>query len=310
MPVLLLISQTEPSEAWKRALECAVPGIEVRIWPEVGSRASVNYVLCWKPPAGVFRGMNNLKAVFSLGAGVDHLSDRRALPEDIPVVRMVEPALTEGMTEYVLYQVLRFHRHMLDYDAQQSRKEWRVLSQVRPCDRRVGIMGLGVLGRDAAEKLRALDFDVAGWSRSEKKIPGLRSFAGRGSLENFLGRTDILVCMLPLTRETAAIINRRHLSLLPKGAYVINAARGPHLVEEDLLAALDSGHVAGAALDVFHQEPLPPDHPFWTHPRVVITPHVASLTNPETGARAIADNIARCESGKTPRNVVNFSIGY
>ena len=310
MPVLLFISQTQPADSWKRALERAVPGIQVRIWPEAGSRASVDYVLCWKPPAGVFRGMNNLKAVFSLGAGVDHLSDQRALPENIPVVRMVEPALTEGMSEYVIYQVLRFHRRMLDYDAQQSRTEWRVLSQVRPCDRRIGIMGQGVLGQDAAKKLRALDFDVAGWSRSEKKIPGVRSFAGRGSLDGFLRRTEILVCMLPLTTETTAIINRRHLGLLPKGAYVINAARGQHLVEADLLAALDSGHIAGAALDVFHKEPLPADHPFWAHPRVGVTPHVASLTNPETGARAIADNIALCESGKPPRNVVDFSMGY
>lgn len=310
MPVLLFISQTEPADPWKRALQRVVPGIEVRIWPEAGSRGSVDYVLCWKPPVGVFRGMNNLKAVFSLGAGVDHLSDRRALPEDIPVVRMVEPALTEGMTEYVIYQVLRFHRHMLDYDAQQARREWRVLSQMRPRDRRVGIMGLGVLGRDVANKLRALDFDVAGWSRSEKKISGVRSYAGWGNLEVFLRRTDILVCMLPLTRETTGIVNRRHLSLLPKGAYVINAARGPHLVEDDLLAALNSGHIAGAALDVFDKEPLPPDHSFWSHPRVGITPHVASLTNPETGAQAIADNIARCEAGKSPRNVVDFSKGY
>ncbi len=310
MPVLLFISQIEPAESWKRALERAIPGVEVRIWPEAGSRDSVDYVLCWKAPAGVFRGMDNLKAVFSLGAGVDHLRDQRGLPEEVPVVRMVEPALTEGMSEYVIYQVLRFHRRMAEYDAQQSRREWRVLSQVRPRDRRIGILGLGVLGRDAAKKLRALDFDVAGWSRSEKKIRGIKSFAGAGTLEAFLKRTDILVCMLPLTPATTGIINQQHLNLLPEGAYVINAARGQHLVEEDLLSALNSGHIAGAALDVFRKEPLPADHPFWTHPKVTLTPHVASLTNPETGAEAIADNIALCESGKAPQNVVDFSRGY
>jgi glyoxylate/hydroxypyruvate reductase A len=310
MPVLLFISQIEAAKPWKRALERALPGIEVRIWPEAGARACVDYVLCWNPPAGVFRGMDNLKAVFSLGAGVDHLSDRRALPDDVPVVRMVEPALTEGMSEYVIYQVLRFHRRMADYDAQQSRKEWRGRSQVRPRERRIGIMGLGVLGQDAAAKLRVLDFDVAGWSKSEKKISGVHSFAGTGGLEAFLERTDILVCMLPLTQETRGILSRRHLDRLPKGACVINAARGPHLVEADLLAALDCGHIAGAALDVFHQEPLPADHPFWTHPKVTLTPHIASLTNPETGARAIADQIARCESGRLPRNMVDFSRGY
>jgi glyoxylate/hydroxypyruvate reductase A len=171
-------------------------------------------------------------------------------------------------------------------------------------------MGLGVLGQDAAAKLRALDFDVAGWSRSEKKIPGVQSFAGTGGLEAFLERTDILVCMLPLTWETRGILNRRHLDRLPKGACIINAARGAHLVEADLLAALDCGHIAGAALDVFHQEPLPADHPFWSHPKVTLTPHIASLTNPETGARAVADQIARCESGRLPRNMVDFSRGY
>ncbi len=310
MPVLLYISPVEPPRPWELALERVVPGIEVRIWPEAGSRGSVDYVLCWNPPAGVFRGMDNLKAVFSLGAGIDHLAGHTSLPENVPVVRMVEPALTEGMTEYVIYQVLRFHRHMDDYDAQQSRTEWRVLTQARPRDRRIGIMGLGMLGQVAAAKLRALDFDVSGWSRSEKKIRGIRSFAGSGALDAFLQRTDILVCMLPLTPETEGIINRRHLTRLPKGAYVINVARGRHLVEEDLLAVLDSGHIAGAALDVFHKEPLPPDHPFWSHPKVTVTPHIASLTNPETGARAIADNIARCESGKPLQNVVDFSRGY
>lgn len=310
MPVLLFISPIEPPRPWKQALERAVPGIEVRIWPEAGSRQSVDYVLCWKPPAGVFRGMDNLKAVFSLGAGIDHLIDRRGLPKNVPVVRMVEPALTEGMSEYVLYQVLRFHRRMADYDAQQARREWRVLSQVRPGERRIGIMGLGVLGKDVAAKLRALDFDVAGWSRSAKKLRRVQCFAGSETLAAFLGRSDILVCMLPLTPETTGIINRRHLLRLPRGACVINAARGQHLVEEDLLAALDSGHIAGAALDVFHKEPLPADHPFWTHPKVTVTPHIASLTNPDTGARAIAENIALCESGEKPKNVVDFSKGY
>lgn len=310
MTVLLFISPIEPPRPWKKALKAAIPGIEVRIWPEVGSREEVNYVLCWKPPAGVFRGMDNLKAVFSLGAGVDHLAGRLTLPNSVPVVRMVEPALTEGMTEYIIYQVLHFHRHMGEYRAQQARREWRVLTQVRPSERRIGIMGLGVLGREAAEKLCALDFDVAGWSRAKKRIRGVKSFAGSGSLDDFLQRTDILVCMLPLTSETRGIINADKLARLPKGAFVINAARGEHLVEEDLLAALDSGHVAGAALDVFQKEPLPPDHPFWTHSKVIVTPHVASLTNPDTGARAIADNIARCEGGKPPRNVVDFSRGY
>lgn len=310
MPVLLFVSEVEPAPLWKQALERAVPGIEVRVWPNTGPLESIDYALCWKPPADVFRGLENLKAVFSLGAGVDHLAGHPALPGNVPVVRMVEPALTEGMTEYVIYQVLRFHRRMPDYEAQRARREWRELRQIRPSERRIGIMGLGVLGQDAAEKLCALDFDVAGWSRSEKKIPGVQSFLGKGAFDAFLERTDILVCMLPLTPETEGVINTESLARLPQGAHVINVGRGPHVVEQDLLAALDSGHIAGAALDVFHTEPLPADHPFWTHPRITMTPHVASLTNPETAARVIADNIARCESGGRPENVVDFSRGY
>lgn len=310
MPVLLFVSEVEPAPLWTQALERAVPGIEVRVWPNTGPLETVDYALCWKPPADVFRGLNNLKAVFSLGAGVDHLAGDPVLPEGVPVVRMVEPALTEGMTEYVIYQVLRFHRRMPDYEAQRARREWRELEQVRPSDRRIGIMGLGVLGQDAAEKLCVLGFDVAGWSRSAKKVPGVQSFSGKGAFQAFLERTEILVCMLPLTAETEDIIDQQTLARLPRGAYVINVGRGPHLVEEDLLAALDSGHIAGAALDVFRTEPLPGDHPFWIHPGITMTPHIASLTNPETAARVIADNIARCEAGERLENVVDFSRGY
>lgn len=310
MPVLLFTSQVESPPPWKRALEAAMPGLEVRVWPDAGAPRSIDYVLCWKPPAEVFRGLERLKAVFSLGAGIDHLKELPGLPAGVPVVRMVEPALTEGMTEYVLYQVLRFHRHMPEYEAQRARREWRELPQTRPGDRRIGIMGLGHLGADAAVRLRDLGFDVAGWSRRPKDIAGVESYTGRDRLDAFLERTDILICMLPLTDETKAILDRNALARLPAGAFVINVGRGPHVVEADLIDALESGQVAGAALDVFQTEPLPPEHPFWDHPKITMTPHVASLTNPVTAARIIADNIARCESGEAPDNVVDFSRGY
>lgn len=310
MPVLLFISQVESPDPWKKALEECVPGLEVRIWPEVGTPGEVDYLLCWQPPASAVEDLAGLKAVFSLGAGIDHLADLPETLAHIPVVRMVEPALTEGMTGYVVYQVLRFHRSMPEYEAQRARREWRELPQVRPRDRRIGIMGLGVLGSDAARALVALGFDVSGWSRSAKRLDGVRGFAGNDTLSAFLAQSDILVCMLPLTPQTRGIINRETLSRLPAGAAVINVGRGGHLVETDLIEALDSGHVAWAALDVFEVEPLPKKHPFWAHPRITMTPHIASLTNPVTGARVIAKHIECLESGAVMENRVDFSKGY
>ena len=310
MPVLLFISQVERPGPWKKALEACVPGLEVRVWPEVGTPGEVDYVLCWKPPVSAIRELVGLKAVFSLGAGVDHLADIAESLADVPVIRMVEPALTEGMTGYVVYQVLRFHRRMPEYEAQRARREWRELPQVRPQERRIGIMGLGVLGSEAARALVALGFDVSGWSRSAKRLEGVRNFAGNDALNAFLAGTEILVCMLPLTPQTRGIINRETLGRLPAGAAVINVGRGGHLVERDLLEALDSGQVAGAALDVFEVEPLPQAHPFWTHPRVTMTPHIASLTNPVTGAGVIAKHIESMESGAALENRVDFLKGY
>lgn len=310
MPVLLFISQVEPPAPWKQALEASGAGIDVRIWPDAGNLQEIDYVLCWKPEATALEPLANLKAVFSLGAGVDHLANLSAHLANVPVVRMVEPALTEGMTEYVVYQVLRFHRRMPEYEAQRARREWRELPQIRPMDRRIGILGLGVLGGEAARALNGLNFDVAGWSRSVKQLPGVESFAGPAALTPFLARSDILVCMLPLTPETRGIINRERLSELPHGASLINVGRGAHVVEADLLEALDSGRLSGAALDVFAEEPLRENHPFWTHPKVTMTPHIASLTNPETGAGVIAAAIARCESGEPLDNTVDFSKGY
>jgi glyoxylate/hydroxypyruvate reductase A len=218
--------------------------------------------------------------------------------------------MTDAMSEYVVLQVLRLHRHDLDYRAQQQEQVWRELDQKNAADRRVGILGFGELGRDAATKLKALGFDVAAWSRSEKTVAGVENYAGAGGLPRLLGRSEILVCLLPLTAETEAILNARTLALLPRGAAVVNAARGAHLIEEDLLAALASGQISAAVLDVFHDEPLPSDHPFWHHPRIVVTPHVAAFTNPATAAPIILDNIRRFEEGRPLLNRVDPARGY
>ena len=287
--------------------------LDFRLWTpdgaNIGDPADIEFVLAWGPKKGAFKEFPNLKAIFCLGAGVDHLIGRD-LPDGVPVVRLVDPGLTRGMREYVIYWTLHYHRRFKEYADSAAAGEWRQLPQADTRKRRVGILGLGVLGADAAAHLCALEFDVAGWSRSAKALDGIESFHGTDGLAAFLARTEILVNLLPLTPETTGIINAENLSQLPKGAVVINAARGPHVVDDDLIRALDDGHIAAATLDVFHTEPLPADHPFWAHPKINITPHAASLTVQETAAVAIADNIRRIRAGEPPAPIVDPETGY
>lgn len=310
MPTLLFKSDAQTAGAWQAAFRELMPGLELRVWPDIGRADEIQYALVWRPPGELFARLPNLKVIFSLGAGVDHLLEGSGLPAHVPIIRLLDAALTEGMSEYVLLHVLRYHRRAPEYEAQQRARAWRELPQTRPRQRRIGFLGLGVLGTDVARKLVALDFDVAGWSRTPRSIAGVRSFHGAEQLGPFLARTEILVCLLPLTRNTRGILNRDTLALLPRGAYLINAARGGHVAESDLLAALDRGHIAGATLDVFEVEPLPADHPFWSHPKVTVTPHIASITNPYTAARHIVDNIRRAERGEALIGVVDLERGY
>jgi glyoxylate/hydroxypyruvate reductase A len=307
---LLFKSDIDRGESWQRELRAQDPGLDLRQWPEVGDPADIDYALVWQPPRGELKTYPNLKVIFSIGAGIDHLASDPELPEGVPVVRMVEPGLTAGMTEFVVMSVLTHHRFMLDYAGQARERVWREIEQIPPGDRRVGIMGLGVLGCDAAEKLRAFDFDLAGWSRSPKDLPGVASFHGDGGFVPFLNRSDILVCLLPLTAETQGIVDARALSALPRGAAFISVGRGQQVVEEDLLAALETGQLGGATLDVFQDEPLPADSPFWDHPRVVVTPHVASMTIAKGACAMVIDNIRRHKAGQPLLHVVDLKRGY
>jgi glyoxylate/hydroxypyruvate reductase A len=307
---LLFRSTVDSAARWRDQLERLAREIDIRVWPNIGDPAEIDYALVWRPEPGLLASLPNLKLILSLGAGVDHLLGDPQLPHHLPIVRLVDPHMTDAMSEYVVLQVLRLHRHDLDYRAQQQEQVWRELDQENAADRRVGILGFGELGRDAAKKLKALGFDVAAWSRSEKTAAGVENYAGAGGLQHLLGRSEILVCLLPLTAETEGILNARTLALLPRGAAVVNAARGAHLIEDDLFAALASGHISAAVLDVFHDEPLPADHPFWHHPRVVVTPHVAAFTNPATAAAIILDNIRRFEEGRPLLNQIDPARGY
>jgi glyoxylate/hydroxypyruvate reductase A len=310
MPTILFKSDVDSARDWKQALLSAMPELEVRIWPESGDLGDIDYALIWTPIGDVLHTLPNLKVVFSLGAGVDHLLQHKGLRRDVPIVRMVDPALTQGMSEYLLFHVLRYHRRMSEYAAQQREQRWQQLPQVVPQERRIGIMGLGVMGTDVAGKLIALGFTVVGWSRSPKSLPGVQCFYGERQLRTFLSTIQILICLLRLTPRTKAIINQQTLAALPRGAYVINVARGAHVNEDDLLAALDSGHMAGATLDVFADEPLPAAHPFWRHPAVTVTPHIASLTNPGTAAAHIVANIRRHQRGELLTDMVDWEAGY
>jgi glyoxylate/hydroxypyruvate reductase len=307
---LLLKVDIERDDAWHRALRACDPDMVVHDWPYDGDPADIEFALIWGPPRGELRRYPNLAAIFSMGAGIDHLASDPELPNGVPIVRMVEPGLTSGMTEFVILSVLTHHRFMLDYAIQQRAKVWREIPQIATGKRRVGIMGLGVLGGDAADKLAQLGFDVAGWSRSPKKQPGITTFHGGDGLPAFLARSDILVCLLPLTAETEGILNARTLAALPHGAALVSLGRGGHMVEADVLAALDSGQIGGATLDVFRDEPLPPESPFWTHPRVILTPHIASMTIPDSAAEAVVDNIRRLRAGQPLENVVDIARGY
>ena len=307
---LLFRSTVDSAARWRAQLTRLTQELEVRVWPEIGDPAAIDYALVWRPEPGFLASLPNLKLILSLGAGVDHLLGDPRLPLHLPILRLVDPHMTDAMSEYVTLQVLRLHRRDLDYRSQQQARVWRELDQQNAAERRVGILGLGELGQDAAKKLKALGFDVAGWSRSEKAVEGVRSYAGAAGLAPLLGRSEIIVCLLPLTAETEGILNKRTLALLPKGAALVNAARGAHLVEEDLLAALASGQISAAVLDVFREEPLPVDHPFWHHPRVVVTPHIAAFTNPATASPIILDNIRRFEEGRPLLNRVDPARGY
>ena len=307
---LLFKSELDRADLWADALRRCDPALDVRVWPKVGEPAEIDYALVWKPPPGLLASLPQLRLIFSLGAGIDHLTSDPELPPGIPVLRMVEPGLTGGMTEYVVMSVLMHHRRMVDYAGLQRDKVWEVLPAPLAAERRVGIMGVGVLGADAAAALTGLGFDVAGWSRTPKSIDGVESFHGPDQLEAFLARTEILVCLVPLTDETRGILNARAFAQLPRGAAVINVGRGELLAGDDLLNALEHGQVGAATLDVFAAEPLAPEHPFWSHPRVVVTPHIASLTVPDSGARAVIENIRRHEAGQPLLNVADLERGY
>ena len=308
--VILYCSNWGAPDAWQAAFHAEDHSLEFRVWPDSGPVGEIDYILAWHHQPGELRRYPNLKAIFSLGAGVEKLLRDKDLPSGVPIVRMVDHALTTCMTEYVVLHVLRYHRRMPELEALQRHAQWIELESPPAWERRVGIMGLGVLGGDAATKLAGLGFDVAGWSNSAKHIPGVKSFTGKDGLAEVLARSEIVVCLLPLTAATAGILNARRFAKMPRGSFLINAARSGHVVESDLLAALDNGQIGHATLDVVSEEPLPATHPFWRHPKITLTPHNASLTWPPTAVKHIVANIRRNEAGQPMSPLVDMAREY
>lgn len=309
---LMFVSNEDRADQWRDNLKRELPDLNFYVWPEDQDvdKSSIDYVLVWKPANGVIKQFPNLKAILSLGAGIDGITCDPELPEDKPIVRLVDNSLSQGMTQFAVYWAIHFHRDLDKYLNFEKQKNWTQLPQVDAAHRRVGILGLGELGQAVGKALVDLQFDVAGWARSPKSIDGITSYHGQQGLSDFLKETEILICLLPLTSETEGILNADLFAQLPKGAVLINLARGRHLVEDDLVAALASDQISAAVLDVFHTEPLPASHPFWEHPKITVTPHIAALTFPHSGARYVADNIRRIERGETPLNLIDLKKGY
>jgi glyoxylate/hydroxypyruvate reductase A len=317
MSILVAIGGGWDQKQWVERFRAALPGREITTPGEPFDRRSITYAMTWYHPPGTLAGLPNLEVIFSLGAGVDHVLSDPRLPENAVVARIVDPNLTQRMSEYVVMHCLMHLRQLRRYESQQRAKLWDDDRHQPPAEAiRVGVMGLGVLGQDAARKLIMMGFDVAGWSRTARDLHGIATFAGEAGLPVFLARTDILVVLLPLTPDTRGIVNGRLLSGLAQdgrladGPVLINAGRGGLQVEADILACLGDGTLGAATLDVFETEPLPQDSPLWTHPRVLVTPHNAGMSEPDAICRLIARQIRRIEKGRRLENVVDKARGY
>jgi glyoxylate/hydroxypyruvate reductase len=315
MSAFLFVTPTWDGEAWASEMRKAMPGRDVRVWPNVGDASDIHYVAAWLPPANVVKSLPDLKLILSLGAGVDAILADPTLPQGIPIVRVNDPDLTMRMSEHVMMHVLMHHRQQLRLMANQNAKVWEPFPQHAASALNIGVMGLGVLGADAARKLSMMGFPTTGWSRTRKSIEGVQCFVGASECDAFLARTDVLVCLLPATQETDGLLNRVLIQKLsrsgPFGAPVlINAGRGRQQVDADIIAALDSGELHGVSLDVFPKEPLSSDSPYWGHSKVLVTPHTAADSDPAIICAYIARQIVRYEKDGYLENLVDRTRGY
>lgn len=303
---VLVISPGRDPEAWVQELKNLHPGMKIIAYPEEHDQQEVEYVISWKHPRGIFKNYPNLKVIASMGAGVDHITSDPEIPENITITRIIDHQLTLDMSAFVLALVMN---HLRGLSFHHSQRSWEPSGYLKIEDQHIGVMGVGVLGSAVAKTLTDVGFKVSGWATRAKPQSGITIFP-QEELDEFLGQTTILVCLLPLTQQTENILNKELFQKLPKGAYLINVARGQHLVEHDLLEMVDTGHLSGASLDVFRKEPLPQEHPFWQNPKIKITPHIASVTDPKKVVPQLVENYIRMTQGKPMKNIVKREKGY
>ncbi|WDH20114.1 2-hydroxyacid dehydrogenase [Pseudomonas chlororaphis] len=307
---MALLYKADPvrGEHWRALFAEQAPDIQWRAWPDLGNPEEIRYLAAWQAPDDLSL-LPNLEVLFALSAGVDQL-DLARLPPELPVVRLLDPGITRGMCEYASFAVLSLHRDMLRYRQQQLARCWQAHLLQPAAQRRVGVMGLGQQAQQILATLRPLGFALSGWARSAHRIDGVQCFAGNQQLPAFLSQCDILLCVLPLTEQTQGILDRELFRQLPRGAALINMGRGGHLVEQDLLDALASGQLSGAVLDVLQQEPAPAEHPFWDHPQILLTPHIAAMTQPQSAFAVLLDNIRRHQRGEPMLGQIDRTQGY
>lgn len=307
---IVIIRQDDKINTWVAAMKAVAPEIPIYSYLEEHNAEEVEVALVWKHPKGSLATYPNLKYIASSGAGVDFVFEDTNVPTHLPITRVIDTMLASDMSEYVIAVIFSHLKHLNQYKINQINSIWKPINYHRIADFTIGILGLGALGTILSEDLTRFGFKTQGWSLSKKSLEGVKTYAGQVELTSFLSTTQILVCLLPLTNETTGILNKALFEKLPKGAYLINVARGGHLVDRDILQVLDKGHLSGAALDVYHQEPLPKDHPFWRHDKIHMTPHFASVSDTQSVVPQILENYKRMKSGKPLLNLVSKSKGY
>lgn len=311
-PIVAVHSTGDGPSAWIAALKAEMPGVDARPALEIAGAdlARVDVSISWRLPHGVLASFPNLKLIQSIGAGVDHILEDPQRPDHVPIARLIDPFMATSMTHHIVMQILRWHRQTDKFERYKAEHHWPMSEAFDHRHLHVAILGLGNLGEHLSRALTALEIANTGWTRSPRQVDGVETVSGAQALDDLLARSKVVVCLLPLTEQTEGVLSAELFAKLPKGAFLVNVGRGGHLVEDDLIPALDSGRLSAAALDVFRQEPLPADHPFWDDGRIYITPHVAAEVNPPTASIVFAENIRRLRAGGSPTGLVDLGRGY
>ena len=307
---IVIASDIQNIQPWISALKNADPLVEVITIDKVIDNSDVEFILAWNYLHGLLGKYPRLKTVASMGAGVDHILKDPDLPEKVKIVRLVDPRLSQDMYEFILAVIMNRLRSLTRYRENQMTGLWKKTLYGRISDVNIGVMGTGAIGNHIASRLQAAGFSVSGWRRTAEAPGSYKMYYGNDQLKSFISKADVLICLLPLTPETEGILNKQNMQMLPENSWIVNLGRGGHLVEEDLIELLDSGHLGGANLDVFREEPLPTGHPFWHHKKIFITPHIASLPDPASVAPQILENYRNTIENGILKNTVDRKKGY